>query len=103
MPRLVENETDHGSGPVEEALLASLRPYSETILRPALLPQDCVDFSQLGRLLFVHLAHVLGFLVLGRAFNTGDVGPSFSPFVVEDRLNLPGKLDGVLRLGRSFF
>ncbi len=103
MPRLVAKEADNGSGPVEASLLTSLRPYSETILRPALLPQNCVDFMQLGHLLFIHFTHVLGLLGLGRDLNAGDVEPTFSPLIVKDRFNLPGKLDRVVRLGQSFF
>ena len=102
MPRLIAEETHDSSGPVEAtvgsgpvgaSLLASLRPHSEPILRSALFPQNCVYLTQLGRLLFVHFAHVLGLFLFRRPFNAGDVEAFLSPSVVNDALDLPGCLD----------
>jgi hypothetical protein len=96
-------EATAGSGPIGASLLASLRPHSEMILRLALSSQYCVDLTQLGCLLFVNLTHFLSLLGLGRTLNAGDVESSFSPFVIQIRFDLSGKLDGFIWLGRSFF
>ena len=102
VPRLVAEETHDSSGPVEAtigsgpvgaSLLASLRPHSESVLRSALFPQNCVYLTQLGRLLFIYFAHVLGLLVLGRSFNAGDVKTFLLPFIVDDALDLSSCLD----------
>ena len=102
MPRLVAEETHDSSGPVEAtvgsgpvgaSLLASLRPHSEPILRSSLFPQNSVYFTQLGRLLFIYFAHVLGLLVLGRSFDAGDVKTFLLSFVIDDALDLPSCLD----------
>ena len=102
MPRLVAEETHDSSGPVEAtvgsgpvgaSLLASLRPHSEPILRSALFPQNCVYLTQLGRLLFVHFAHVLGLFLLGGPFDAGDVEAFLLSFVVDDALDIPGCLN----------
>ncbi len=102
MPRLVAEETHDSSGPVEAtvgsgpvgaSLLASLRPHSEPILRSAFFSQNCVYLAQLGRLLFIYLAHVLGLLVLGRSFDAGDMKTFLLSFVVDDALDIPGCLN----------
>jgi hypothetical protein len=102
VPRLVAEETHDSSGPVEAtggsgpvgaSLLASLRPHSEPILRAAFLPQNNVYLTQLGRLLFINFAHVLGLFFLRRPFNTGDVETFLFSFIVNDALDLPGCLD----------
>ena len=112
MPRLVAEETHDSSGPVEAtvgsgpvgaSLLASLRPHSEPILRSALFPQNCVYLTQLGRLLFIYFAHVLGLLVLGRSFDAGDVKTFLLLFVVDDALDLSSRLDQIIRNGRPVF
>ncbi len=85
MPRLVAEKTHDSSGPIEAtvgsgpvgaSLLASLRPHSEPILRSALFPQNCVYLTQLGRLLFINFAHVLGLFFLRGPFDAGDVETS---------------------------
>jgi hypothetical protein len=57
----------------------------------------------LGRLLFVHFAHVLGLFLLGGPFNAGDVEASFFSFIVNDTLDLSGCLDRLIRVGWSIF
>jgi hypothetical protein len=102
MPRLVAEETHDSSGPVEAtvgsspvgaSLLASLGPHSESILRPAFLPHNCVNVAQLGRLLFVHFAHVFGLFLLGRPLNASDMKAFFFLPIINDALNLPGCLN----------
>ena len=102
VPRLVAEETHDSSGPVEAtvgsgpvgaSLLASMRPHSEPVLRSAFLSQNSIYLTQLGRLLFINFAHVLGLFLFRRPFNTGDVEASLLSFIVNDALNFPGCFD----------
>ena len=102
VPRLVAEETHDSSGPVEAtvgsgpvgaSLLASLRPHSEPVLRSALFPQNCVYLTQLGRLLFINFAHVLGLFFFSRTLDAGDVEASLLSFIINDALDLPSCFD----------
>ncbi len=67
MPGLVAKEADDGSGPVETISgsnpvgpfrPALFRSDTKSVLRTSFLPQDSVDWLQVGGLLLVDVTHV---------------------------------------------
>jgi hypothetical protein len=91
VPRLVAEEAYNSSGPVEATVGSG--PHSEPVLRSAFLPQNSLYLTQLGRLLFINFAHVLGLFLFGRPFNAGDVETFLLSSIINDALDLPGCFD----------
>jgi hypothetical protein len=107
MPRLIAEETDDGSGPVEAilesypvgpCLRASLRSHSDPVLRSSLSPHDCVESLKVGHFILVDLAHVGAVLELIFFLNAGYKDPLVLLLIIKDDLNFPSGLHGVLQL-----
>jgi hypothetical protein len=97
VPRLVTEEANDGSGPVEAILESSpvgplLRatpgPHTKSILRPSSFPQNCINSLKVGGFLFIDLTHVCAITVI-RPVDAGDMKTPLwmGLLIIEDALN----------------
>ena len=83
MARLVAEEADYSSGPVEAATAWPSWLYPKLILRASFSLQNSIDLTKLGSFVFVDLSYVLRVVVCFGGCYVSDVVSSFSSSVAD--------------------
>jgi hypothetical protein len=88
MPRLVTEETDDSSGPVEAARIWSSWLYTKFILWTPFLSQNSINLAKLGGFFFVNFSDVLRVILCLGGCYVGNAVTLLSSSVTDDALYL---------------
>jgi hypothetical protein len=102
MPRLVAEETDDSSCPVEAARIWPSWFYTKFILWASFISQNSVNLAKLGGFFLVNLSDVLRVVLCLGGCYVGNAVTFLSSSVTDDALYLSGQFGRLIRLSGSF-